>query len=126
MTMKDRFGGLFSPLNRRDLLSIDAIEFGMVADPPSGTDIEENEAEVWLEENVHFSTSSQDRSLQEIEDHLEYVRDWFKEIITSWYHTGELRHSAGKGRVRGYIADIDKVLAKVKRAIRKLDSESLD
>ena len=136
MVARDRFGGLFSVLNRRDMASIDAIEVGMVDDPPLGTDSYENLMSVWVEEDQNFSSAASNLSLQQIENHLEYVRDYLSTRAVDLTSPDPMRPDAsediridygrGVGRLRGYIATIDKVLVKVKRAIRKLDTEALD
>ena len=134
MVARDRFGGLFSVLDRRDLASIDAIEVGLYKDPPAGSNSLENQDEAWLDEDLNFSAVAADYSLQEIADHLEYVRHYLRGVM-SW-NTGEdpysftqearIGYGEAAGRVRRYIATIDKVLVKVKRGIRKLDTEALD
>ena len=134
MVARDRFGGLFSVLNRRDLVSIDAVEIGMVEDAPAGSNEVENHDEVWLDEDLNFSAVAADYSLQEIADHLEYARDYLSgvmgwslgEDIHSFTEEARIGYGEAAGRVRRYIATIDKVLVKVKRAIRKLDTEALD
>ena len=134
MVARDRFGGLFSVLNKRDLASIDAMEVGLVDDPPAGSTPMENQDEAWLDEDLNFSAVAADYSLQEIADHLEYARYYLSSVMSwnigedTYSFTQEARIGYGEaaGRVRRYIATIDKVLAKVKRAIRKLDTEALD
>ena len=136
MTMKDRFGGLFSVLNRRDLLSIDAIEIGMTDNPPLGTDSYENLMSVWVEEDQNFSSAASNLSLQQIENHLEYVRSYLSGRIVDLTSPDPMRpdasedlridYGSGAGRMRGYVATIDRVLAKVRRGKRKLENEALD
>ena len=140
MVARDRFGGLYSTLSRRDLADIDAIEYDVVENPIGEADEGEIMAMVWLEDDppVHFSGASPDYTLQEIADHLESVKDYFKDSLENWFlgEDGLLTQATTKddrvywgqmsGRFRKHMGTVDRILRKVKRAIRKLDTEALD
>jgi hypothetical protein len=134
MVARDRFGGLYSVLNRRDLADMDRIEHEVVEDEPAGSNAAENHDMVWLDEDLNFSAVSPDYTLQEIADHLESVHAYFMDVLTwtigedsySFTEDQRINYGISSGRIRGYMGTVDRILRKVKRAIRKLDTEALD
>mgnify|MGYP001272107628 CR=1 FL=1 len=122
MVARDRFGGLFSTLNKRDLADIDRIENEVYEDEPSGTNALENHDMVWMDDDLNFSAVSSDYTLQEIADHLESVYAYFTDVLT--WTTGEhhksyteeqrIGYGISSGRIRGYMVTVDRILKKVK------------
>jgi len=134
MVARNRFGGLFSILSRRDLVAIDTMERQIEAQPPFNGDDGEWMAELWLEDDppVHFSGAAPSYSLQELEDHLQHAKDWLSSFLQ-----GELRiefrgsqadrigYAEEIGRIRSWIITIDKVLKKIKKGRQTLENEEL-
>ena len=137
--MTQRYGGIFSPLNSRDLTIIRDAEAHLMSDPDYALEDEEKEdirdiLEYWDEDNPYPGIEG-----LSIDELVEAIRGLLEQFNLQTSHVGSTQHysrSLSEGErasseehtrtYRYWTSQLQKVLRKLRNFQRKLDNGDLD